>query len=765
MPKIFSQNKKILFSILFLVLIFILLPFYTAKANGPIDGPPIVTESCAEHACVWWWPGCWSYCIKGVATSFGDLANILIGMGNYLLTIPFRLAAFIIVLSFIFFALFATLAYAIIVPIASWMISISVQVGITPGNPLTPGVVDIGWTFTRDFVNMLFILILVFIGLATILKLREYEAKKLLPKLIIIALLINFTPVIVGFIVDMGNILTNFFIQKTGGGIETWNFLGAIWDRFLKPPDLLDPTQTGYLWLIWTYTDGFIDVMGVLAGIIVYAAVVTAFLLWASWIYFWVMLTFFLRIVELWILMILCPIAFFSQVLPPSKTVKMFFPSILHWDKWWEEFLQWVVVGIPLGFFLYLSNWIMQNTTAIGGIFNVSQLESDLGAVTVPQGLDADFISLITNIAVPFLALALLQRGYKIGKEAAPEAARGIIEGVKKVGEIVSAVTITAATMGAGAVIGAGATAGAGALGKAGTAATRLETFAAKSIPIAGGRMGKALVAPITWPIKGLERVGVPRLLEYAVKTRKVVFPEKFNEWTAGDQSLYGKGQRKELRVQIADKMIDLGTYQKPEAQEFRELVARDTGELVTSPHYKKEIEKIMKSLPDKVTAKMMINFETDPTAKAKMRTDIQNLVTSQGISEDSAAKIIITSKIKAEDVPKIATKNFWENQYIMHEIQYGWKGGQIRAAATKFESGFIEGFMGKIEKDIANMKKNLSGAQLEDKFKSYVKANTARARYLETAAAQELGLGSMYEIAPQVIKDKYKSIKGILEE
>jgi hypothetical protein len=172
-----------------------------------------------------------------------------------------------------------------------------------------------------------------------------------------------------------------------------------------------------------------------------------------------------------------------------------------------------------------------------------------------------------------------------------------------------------------------------------------------------------------------------------------------------------------------------------------------------------------MKSLPDKVTAKMMINFETDPTAKAKMRTEIQNLVTSQGISEDSAAKIIITSKIKAEDVPKIATKNFWENQYIMHEIQYGWKGGQIRAAATKFESGFIEGFMGKIEKDIANMKKNLSGAQLEDKFKSYVKANTARARYLETAAAQELGLGSMYEMAPDVIKKKYKSIKKILEE
>ena len=78
--------------------------------------------------------------------------------------------------------------------------------------------VTLGWTLTRDFANIFFIIFLVIIGLATALRLGEYQWQKTLPLLIGIALLINFTPVILGLIIDASNIVMNFFIEGIAKG-------------------------------------------------------------------------------------------------------------------------------------------------------------------------------------------------------------------------------------------------------------------------------------------------------------------------------------------------------------------------------------------------------------------------------------------------------------------------------------------------------------------------------------------------------------------
>ena len=57
---------------------------------------------------------------------------------------------------------------------------------------------------------MLFILGLAYIGLATALNLSNFNTNKTFGKLILFALLINFTPVITGVIVDVANIISNF---------------------------------------------------------------------------------------------------------------------------------------------------------------------------------------------------------------------------------------------------------------------------------------------------------------------------------------------------------------------------------------------------------------------------------------------------------------------------------------------------------------------------------------------------------------------------
>jgi len=53
------------------------------------------------------------------------------------------------------------------------------------------GFVQQGWGIVRDVANLGFVLVIIVIALATILRRQEYGFKKLLPKLIAAAILVN----------------------------------------------------------------------------------------------------------------------------------------------------------------------------------------------------------------------------------------------------------------------------------------------------------------------------------------------------------------------------------------------------------------------------------------------------------------------------------------------------------------------------------------------------------------------------------------------
>lgn len=73
-----------------------------------------------------------------------------------------------------------------------------------------------GLDVTMPLANMIFILAFVTIAIATILGLEAYGIKKLLPVLIIMALLVNFAPLFVGIIVDAANVIVYYFVQGIG---------------------------------------------------------------------------------------------------------------------------------------------------------------------------------------------------------------------------------------------------------------------------------------------------------------------------------------------------------------------------------------------------------------------------------------------------------------------------------------------------------------------------------------------------------------------
>lgn len=204
--------------------------------------------------------------------------------------------------------------------------------GLDYGSPEGNQFVGYGWTIIRDFVNMFFIIILIIIGLSTSLQVETYKWQKTLPRLVIVALLINFTPTILGVIIDGSNFMMNFFVGsensiaresafvvKTRPLFDTLasNLNGVSWARFTS--EAIDPIAT---MLMFTFFNLIVGITYLFYGAI-----------------------FALRYVALWLLIIISPFGLFCYILPATQD---FFRT---WFRW---FIGWSIAGIVGGLFLHL---------------------------------------------------------------------------------------------------------------------------------------------------------------------------------------------------------------------------------------------------------------------------------------------------------------------------------------------------------------------------------------------------------------------------
>jgi hypothetical protein len=189
--------------------------------------------------------------------------------------------------------------------------------------------IQLGWPIVRNLANAALLIGLIVIAINIILGNKEDESKRNLIKFIITALLINFTPVICSFFIDGSDIIMSNFI--TGGGISNDYSSQIISARKVaSDADILNR--------------------------LLYTVYIMFFSLIVFTIYCLYSLLFIARSVILWILIIVSPIALATRIFPQSKYVKKIFPSVLFWDDWLEQFIQWCVIGIPAGLFIYISN-------------------------------------------------------------------------------------------------------------------------------------------------------------------------------------------------------------------------------------------------------------------------------------------------------------------------------------------------------------------------------------------------------------------------
>ena len=273
-------------------------------------------------------------------------------------------------------------------------------------NIINVPVVTQGWVLVRDLVNMFFVLILLVIAFATILRVESYNAKKTLPKLLIMAILINFSKTIFGLLVDFSQVIMLTFVSafSDGGG---WFINMFRIDLLLS----IETDKTSNEFALTSWSTSISIIAGVVAAII---ALITIAVLLGVLV---------MRIVMLWIYTILSPLVFLGFAFPPIQK---------YVGKIWEDFAKQLVVGPMLAFFLWLALTTAQNSSKILGSNTIKTTDNEVCVGAGAFFCQGNFQNFIIVIGLLIGGLMVTQ---SIGGAAGSIAGKGMAA-AKGVGQI-----------------------------------------------------------------------------------------------------------------------------------------------------------------------------------------------------------------------------------------------------------------------------------------------------------------------------------------
>lgn len=242
-----------------------------------------------------------------------------------------------------------------------------------------------GWTILRDLCNIFFIFILLYIAIETII--GGGKSKGLLPKVILLALLINFSAVVPKVVIDVSNMLSLQIYENMGDGQFTAlgapNVTGALMQSIGFPFTGLGDgwgaatekiaNNSGWLQLFVT------PILNIIFSLVL------AFLLLAAGALF------ILRAVHFLFAIVFSPLAFMALVAPGQKG---------HFDKWKKDLFSNAIFAPVYLFLLYLSIKMI----AVSG--NVLGVGSGQITADTPGGLVASIIQFV--LAVVFMVYSLI---------------------------------------------------------------------------------------------------------------------------------------------------------------------------------------------------------------------------------------------------------------------------------------------------------------------------------------------------------------------
>lgn len=278
-----------------------------------------------------------------------------------------------------------------------------VDTALTIGSFTEASVVQIGWSITRDICNIAFAIILLFMAFGTVLQVGNINYK-LLPKLIGVALLINFSLVFAGIIIDFSQIMTHYFVHAASGdaGISSQLMNSLRLANIYNIGDL--QTNNSIFQKAMNFVAGptLLMITEQLFGIILMAIATFLFLIFA--------LLLIGRIVIIWIQLIFLPLALVSWI------VKIPGGEMLSWGKWKDEFFKWVFFAPIYTFFIYLALTIAQNQT-FKGFTEANPYKENMEGIMVSSFYKEPWI-IFQYIAVVMIMLIGLEQAKKLGGHA-----------------------------------------------------------------------------------------------------------------------------------------------------------------------------------------------------------------------------------------------------------------------------------------------------------------------------------------------------------
>ncbi|MBX4187239.1 MAG: hypothetical protein KW802_03235 [Candidatus Doudnabacteria bacterium] len=191
-----------------------------------------------------------------------------------------------------------------------------------------PPIVDLGWSIVRDFANMFFILILIVIALAAILRIESYDYRHLLAEVVMMALLVNFSKVIAVSLLNFVNAIVAIFALDGLRDVAGFIF------NYVRPAEIFSLAGSGWMSAL---------VQGI-SKLIFSLVALSAFLALAG--------LFVVRLVGIYVLVILSPMAYVLDILPATK-------HFAH--EWWQAFVKYLVWAPVAMFFVRLTIWLAKN--------------------------------------------------------------------------------------------------------------------------------------------------------------------------------------------------------------------------------------------------------------------------------------------------------------------------------------------------------------------------------------------------------------------
>lgn len=268
-----------------------------------------------------------------------------------------------------------------------------------------------GWGIFRNLANLGFVFGIIVIAIATILRVQAYQARSILWKLIVAALLVNFSLVIVGSMISVADVFSNYFQQSISANAGVGGAIQKIADSFKYNLVTLKGEVSGDNSVDTSRLDSIskdsIDIVSLIIKVLIGAGMTLVLLAIA--------LLLFIRYFYLTFLIIISPIVLLLWIFPSTKE---------YWNKWWSTLIKWLLFAPINLLFIWLALSVGNSMDSI-----ISQASQSLGPNTDLAGLALkDLVASITSGV-------LLIAGLKISLSMGLVGSETIMRGANKVGD------------------------------------------------------------------------------------------------------------------------------------------------------------------------------------------------------------------------------------------------------------------------------------------------------------------------------------------